>query len=109
VAPPIGGAEKKAAWLLDGDNAELVTGLPEDDPVKRSHALILESIQDLSWLAYRCRGFNRAFGTTLPPSEIMALVPDETLDMLLCLIEHDQIDDPTTLLRLLHKQGSRAG
>jgi hypothetical protein len=39
----------------------------------------------------------------------MALVPDETLDMLLCLIEHDQIDDPTTLLRLLHKQGSRAG
>lgn len=70
---------------------------------------MLHAIQDLAWLAYQCRSFNRAFGTTLPPDQIAAMVPDETLDMLIRLIEHDQIGDSTTLLRLLLERGSRAG
>ena len=45
----------------------------------------------------------------LPPDQIKALAPDETLDMLIRLIEHDQIGDQATLLRLLLERNSRAG
>lgn len=83
--------------------------MPDDDLLKLSHTPVLEAIQDLSWLAYQCRCFNRAFGTVLPPSEIKARIPDETLDMLICMIERDQIGDSTTLLRLFLERGNRAG
>jgi hypothetical protein len=109
VDAPIGGAEKKADWLLDGNNAELATKLPDSDPFRTEHMPVLETIEDLSWLAYQCRCFNRAFGTVLPPGEIKSLVPDETLDLIVRLIEHDQIGDSTTLLRLYLDRGDRAG
>jgi hypothetical protein len=102
-----GGAKKKRLFVLDGANAELIRDLPDGDPFKQAHAPVLEEIRDLAWLAYRCRVVNRAFGTALTPDQVLAGFPDETIDILADLIEHDQIADSTTMIRLFLKGAAR--
>lgn len=64
---------------------------------------LLSRISDLAYQAYRCRVVNRAFGSQLAPDAIEALIPDEDITLLSEMAEHDYLDDPVTLLKLLLK------
>jgi hypothetical protein len=61
---------------------------------------VLRQLDQLAVTAYRCRVVNRAFGTALGPDEIAGLLPEEDIDLLVVLVEHDQIGDAETYLKL---------
>lgn len=72
--------------------------------MKRRNAPLLSHVRALAWRAYRCRIVNRAFGTNLTPDHIATAVPDEDIDLLIALDDHEQLNDPLALLRLLLKR-----
>lgn len=96
-----GGDQKKAEWCIT--DHELIVDLPDDDPIKCEVLPVLQHLDHLALMAYRCRIVNRAFGSALGPQEIARLIPDEDIALLAALCEQDQIGDIVTYLRLFLK------